>query len=130
VSLMMEIADLVIYHGGAGTFQQLVRAGVPGVAIATHWDQEYAGVVSRERGIGPYLTMREVLSSPGRLSGAVDALIADLSAYRERAREVREEIDPYGGAKLAAERVEAFLASRFGAAAGGPPVQPRAEEKH
>jgi UDP:flavonoid glycosyltransferase YjiC (YdhE family) len=128
VAQMMEIADLVIYHGGAGTFQQMIRAGVPGVVIATHWDQEYAGVVSRDRGLGPFLTMREVLSSPGRLCGAVDGLIADLSSYRERAREIKEGLDPYDGAKTAAEHLEAFLAGRLGAAAVRSPLSPRPEE--
>jgi MGT family glycosyltransferase len=127
VAQMMEIADLVIYHGGAGTFQQLTRAGVPGVVIATHWDQEYAGVVSRERGLGPYLTMREVLSSPGRLSDVVDGLIADLPTYRERARGVREELDPYDGAKAAAEHLEVFLTGRLAAAAVRSPRTPRPE---
>jgi UDP:flavonoid glycosyltransferase YjiC (YdhE family) len=128
VARMMEVADLVIYHGGAGTFQQLIRAGVPGVVIATHWDQEYAGVVSRDRGLGPFLTMREVLSSPGRLRGVVDGLIADLPSYRERAQEIREELYPYDGAKAAAEHLEAFLAGRPGAAAVRPPVPPPLEE--
>jgi UDP:flavonoid glycosyltransferase YjiC (YdhE family) len=130
VAQMMGIADLVIYHGGAGTFQQLIRAGVPGVVIATHWDQEYAGVVSRERGLGPYLTMREVLSSPGRLSGVVDGLIADLPSYRERARGVSEALDPYDGAKAAAEHLEAFLGGRLGAPAVRSPLPPPPEASH
>jgi MGT family glycosyltransferase len=128
VAQMMEVADLVIYHGGAGTFQQLVRAGVPGVVIATHWDQEYAGVVSRDRGLGPFLTMREVLASPGRLRGAVDGLIADLPSYRDRARRIREEIYPHDGAKAAAEHLEAFLAGRPGAAAARSTAPPLPED--
>jgi UDP:flavonoid glycosyltransferase YjiC (YdhE family) len=130
VAQMMGIADLVIYHGGAGTFQQLIRAGAPGVVIATHWDQEYAGVVSRERGLGPYLTMREVLSSPGRLSGVVDGLIADLPSYRERAQGVSEALDPYDGAKEAAEHLEAFLDGRLGAPAVRSPLSSPLEASH
>jgi UDP:flavonoid glycosyltransferase YjiC (YdhE family) len=130
VGRMMEIADLVIYHGGAGTFQQLIRAGVAGVVIATHWDQEYAGVVSRERGIGPVLTMREVRSSPDRLRGAVDSVLADLPSYREHAREAREALDACDGAKAAAEHLEAFLAGRSGAAPLRSPEYPHAEERH
>ena len=72
--------------------------------------------------------MREVLSSPGRLRGVVDGLIADLPSYRERAREMREDLYPYDGAKAAAEHLEVFLAGRLGVAAVRSPVPPLPEE--
>jgi UDP:flavonoid glycosyltransferase YjiC (YdhE family) len=110
VGKMIECSDLVVYHGGAGTFQQTLRAGVPGLVVATHWDQEHAGVTSERLGLGTFLTMRQVLRSRGRMRAAVDAMLDNLPTHRERAAEVREDLRGYDGPKAAAEHLEAFVA--------------------
>jgi UDP:flavonoid glycosyltransferase YjiC (YdhE family) len=112
VGKMIERSDLVVYHGGAGTFQQTLRAGVPGLVVATHWDQEHAGVTSERLGLGAFLTMRQVLRSRGRMRAAVDAILDDLPTHRERAAAMREDLRRYDGPKAAAEHLEAFLAAR------------------
>jgi UDP:flavonoid glycosyltransferase YjiC (YdhE family) len=111
VSKVLEASDLAVYHGGAGTFQQSVRAGVPGVVIATHWDQEWAGLLTERHGLGVFLTMPEVLASPGLLRGAVERVLGRLSGHRENARRLRNEILAYDGPRSAADHIEAFAKS-------------------
>ncbi len=109
VSKVLEVADLVLYHGGAGTFHQVARAGVPGVVVATHWDQEYAGLVTERRGLGLFLTLREVRARPGLLARAIDQVLGNLSSHRERVEELRRALRGPDGPAAAADRIESFL---------------------
>jgi UDP:flavonoid glycosyltransferase YjiC (YdhE family) len=114
VSKVLEVADLVLYHGGAGTFHQAARAGTPGVVVATHWDQEWAGLLTEERRLGSFLTLREVLRAPGLLSGSVERVLADLPVHRRRSAVLREALAKHDGPAAAADRIEAFLAAAPG----------------
>jgi UDP:flavonoid glycosyltransferase YjiC (YdhE family) len=109
---IMRIADLVVYHGGAGTFQHALREGVPGIVIATHWDQEYTGYVCEREGLGVFLTLREVLSHRGRLRDVTAQTLADRAAYRARLSSVRDDAFQTDGTKAAADHIEAFLRAR------------------
>jgi UDP:flavonoid glycosyltransferase YjiC (YdhE family) len=110
LSRVLERADLVIYHGGAGTFQQSVLAGVPGIAIATHWDQEYAGFLSEHHGFGLFLSFREVLGSPGRLRASTEEVLATLGTRRARLERLRAALREHDGPGTAADRIEQLLA--------------------
>jgi UDP:flavonoid glycosyltransferase YjiC (YdhE family) len=109
---VMELADLVVYHGGAGTACQVVRAGAPAIVVATHWDQEFAGFATERHRIGQYLTMREVVRRPGRLREAIARVLGDVGAYRERVQALRREFLKTEGVVEAADCVEAFLDER------------------
>lgn len=109
ISKILEVADLVLYHGGAGTFQLALRAGVPGVVVATHWDQEYAGLLTEQRGLGVFLTLRDVLRAPGLLLAATERVLAEPSAHRERLRSLRDALAKHDGPVAAADRIEEFL---------------------
>jgi len=109
---VMQIADLVIYHGGSGTAYHTVRGAVPAIVVATHWDQEYAGLVTQEQGLGLGLTMREILRSPRRLLDAVEQVLANLPAHRDRVERLRKDLFKYDGPAAAAGHLEAFLRSR------------------
>jgi len=111
VSKVLEVADLVLYHGGAGTFHQAARAGVPGVVVATHWDQEWAGRLTEERRLGSFLTLHEVRRTPGLIAATVEGVLADLPAHRQRAALLRDALAKHDGPVAAADRIEAFLAS-------------------
>jgi UDP:flavonoid glycosyltransferase YjiC (YdhE family) len=111
VSKVLEVADLVLYHGGAGTFQQAARAGVPGVVVATHWDQEWAGRLTQQRRLGSVLTLHEVRRTPGLIAAAVEGVLTDLPAHRQRAALLRDALAKHDGPSAAADRIEAFLAS-------------------
>jgi UDP:flavonoid glycosyltransferase YjiC (YdhE family) len=112
VSRVMAVSDLVVYHGGAGTFHQAIRAGVPGVVVATHWDQEFAGFQTERHGLGCATTLREVQAAPGLLRATVVRALASLADARDRARKLREEVLAYDGPANAADRIEAFLGCR------------------
>jgi MGT family glycosyltransferase len=110
VSRVLELADLVLYHGGAGTFHQVARAGVPGVVVATHWDQEWAGRLTHERRLGAFLTLHEVRRAPGRIGAAVEAVLADLPMHRRQVALLSDALAKHDGPSAAADRIEAFLA--------------------
>jgi MGT family glycosyltransferase len=114
VSKVLEVADLVLYHGGAGTFHQAARAGVPGVVVATHWDQEWAGRLTEERRLGSFLTLHEVRRVPGLLAAAVERVLADLAEHRRCVRALRDALAKHDGPTAAADRIEAFLARPAG----------------
>lgn len=120
VARMAERADLVVYHGGAGTFQQTLLAGTPGLVIATHWDQEHAGVVSERLGLGRFLTMGEVLRRPARLRAAADRMLADLPRHRGHAERLRQVLQKYDGPRLAADALEDLLRRRGAPGPGAP----------
>jgi UDP:flavonoid glycosyltransferase YjiC (YdhE family) len=82
--------------------------------VATHWDQEWAGLVTEERRLGAFLTLREVLRAPGLLSDSVERVLADLPAHRRRAAVLREALAKHDGPAAAADRIEAFLAAASG----------------
>lgn len=113
-SEVMEHADLVVYHGGAGTACQAVRAGVPTIVVATHWDQEHAGFATERHDIGLYLTMREVIRRPGRLREAIRRVLGSIGGFRERAQALRRDFLKTEGPVEAADQIEAFLAPRDG----------------
>ena len=112
VGLAMELADLVVYHGGAGTAYQAIRGGVPGVVVATHWDQEHAGFATESHGAGVYFALREVMGSPGLLASGCDRVLGALDAHRERLRPLRAELARYDGPALGADHIEALLSRR------------------
>jgi len=109
---IMRIADLVVYHGGAGTFQHALRECVPGIVIATHWDQEYTGYVCEREGLGAFLTLPEVLARRGRLRDVTTQTLADRARYRARLLRLRDEAFPMDGTKAAADHIEAYLRGR------------------
>ncbi len=112
VSRVLERSDLVVYHGGAGTFHQAIRAAVPGVVVATHWDQEYAGFQTERHGLGSFTTLRQVLATPGLLRATVERALGRRTSARERLRKLREEVLAYDGPATAADRIERFLGCR------------------
>jgi MGT family glycosyltransferase len=118
-SKILEVADLVLYHGGAGTFHQALRAGTPGVVVATHWDQEYAGLVTERQGLGLFLTLRGVLARPGLLVRAIDQVLGNLSIHRERVEKLRRALRGPDGPAAAADRIEEFLSGASFPGTGG-----------
>ncbi|MEN8182980.1 MAG: nucleotide disphospho-sugar-binding domain-containing protein [Myxococcota bacterium] len=112
IEQMVRRADLVIHHGGAGTFQQTLRAGTPGLVVATHWDQEFSGFLSEREDLGLFLTLREILARRGRLLTATRRMIENLPRHRERASSLKETLLACDGPKQASEALEAFLEAR------------------
>ncbi|MBI4589389.1 MAG: hypothetical protein HY725_11165 [Candidatus Rokubacteria bacterium] len=109
---IMQLADMVIHHGGAGTVYQALQAGRPSIIIATHFEQELLGAAVEEHRAGIFLTLREVMADPAVLTGAMTRMLGNLASYRANAERLRQDLLRYDSVKLAADAVEEFLSRR------------------
>jgi UDP:flavonoid glycosyltransferase YjiC (YdhE family) len=109
---IMEHADLVIYHGGAGTAYQVMKAGIPSIVIATHLDQEYQGTSAEGHQVGICLTMLEVLANPGSILQATERLVRNLTTYQESSKKLQNDLLRYDGPIAAADCIEDFIRER------------------
>ena len=103
---VMQRADLVIFHGGAGTAYQAIAAGVPAIIIATHLEQEFAGGVFETHGGGAFLTMREVKARPALLVEAVNQVLQDPAPFRAGMEALRRDYEQYDPIPSAVECIE------------------------
>jgi MGT family glycosyltransferase len=108
---IMELADLVVFHGGAGTGYQAIGTGTPAIAIATHLEQEFVGQVLEEHGAGLFLTMNQVLASPTLIRTAIATMLERIDLYRVNMRWLREDLLNYNPVRTAADCIEGFIIS-------------------
>lgn len=93
----------VIHHGGAGTTNAALAAGVPSAIIAHGFDQPFHGRRLQEMGVGP-----EPLSRSGLTAGKLATLLRDIAVgqnrdgYVRRAAEVGERVRSEDGTATAA----------------------------
>ncbi|MBI4557456.1 MAG: hypothetical protein HY706_07730 [Candidatus Hydrogenedentes bacterium] len=106
---IMALSDLVIFHGGAGTGYQAIQTGTPGIAIATHLEQEFIAEVLEEHRAGVFLTMREVLRRPSVVLRAIEEMLADLETFRAHMQVLRNEFHQYRPLPDSADAIEQFL---------------------
>jgi UDP-N-acetylglucosamine--N-acetylmuramyl-(pentapeptide) pyrophosphoryl-undecaprenol N-acetylglucosamine transferase len=126
-------SDLVIYPGGYGTTMELIRAGVPGLVIPFHTEQESNGRRLEEAGAGRVLLPVEgeprqvwkdwqagrfsllVYSETGlkapKLKELTLAMLAD-DRYRQNARRLQSLASDFSGPQRAVDLMEGLLASR------------------
>lgn len=109
---VMKRADLVIFHGGAGTAYQAIAAGTPGIIIATHLEQEFAGGVFEAHGGGAFHTMREVKARPALLLEAVNQVLQDPAPFRAGMEALRQDYGRYDPIPMAVECIEDFVSQR------------------
>ncbi|WP_255604530.1 glycosyltransferase [Oscillochloris sp. ZM17-4] len=95
----------VVTHGGAGTVNAALRAGVPPVVLPVFGDQRLWARRVAELGAGPPPIPRAELTVEG-LAGAVAAACAD-AGMRRRAAALGAQIVAEGGAARAAALLEA-----------------------
>ncbi len=103
---VMKRADLVIFHGGAGTAYQAIAEGAPGIIIATHLEQEFAGAVFERQGGGAFLTMREVKARPARLVDAIGQVLQHPEPFRAGMEALRRDYEQYDPIPSAVECIE------------------------
>jgi MGT family glycosyltransferase len=108
---IMERADLVIYHGGAGTAYQVMKAGVPSIVVATHLDQEYQGMATEAHQVGVFLTMHDVLVKPRLLHDTTEHVLGHLTKYRRNIRVLQADLRRYNGPAAAADLIEGLAGS-------------------
>ena len=126
-------SSLVVYPGGYGTTMELVRAGVPGLVIPFHTEQESNGRRLAANGAGKillpstsdqeqvcqnwpggrfaYLIHRASDLTPDLLRDTVLGLLND-PGCRENALHLKQIAGCYGGAAQAADLLEGLLETR------------------
>jgi UDP:flavonoid glycosyltransferase YjiC (YdhE family) len=108
---VMQLADLVIHHGGAGTVYQTIQAAKPSIAIATHFEQELVSAILEEQGVGIVLTMQEVMAAPQRLTQAVTEMLRCPGPYLAHLQRLQDDLKQYDPVRTAADHIEGFLAT-------------------
>lgn len=103
---VMQWADLVIFHGGAGTAYQAIAAGAPAIIIATHCEQEFAGGVFEAHSAGKFHTMREVRTNPAKLVDGIKQVLHDPEPFRAGMEALRRDYDRYDPIPRAVECIE------------------------
>ncbi|MCX5886354.1 MAG: glycosyltransferase [Proteobacteria bacterium] len=106
---IMEMADVVICHGGNQTVYQAVQAGTPAIIIATHLDQEWGGEMLEEHQAGIFLTIVKVMKDQSLLKKSVDGMFEKLDVFRANMGQLKADLARYDPVKQAADGIEQFL---------------------
>lgn len=109
---VMQRADVVICHGGAGSIYQAISAGTPLIAIATHFEQELLGQEIEAAGAGVLLSLNEVLAEPTLVMQSVRRILEDRHQYAKRVKMLRDDHARYDPVRSAADAIESFLGVR------------------
>jgi len=96
--------QLVVHHGGAGTTQTTLRAGVPSVVVAHVADQFFWGDELRRLGVAEKTLIRRSLSAP-KLTKAIQSVLNN-KEYRDRAKKLSFKITAEDGVGMAVEKIE------------------------
>jgi len=105
---LLKRASLVITHAGLNTVLEALTYGVPMTAIPVTGDQPGVGARIAYLGVGESIPLAELTLE--RLKTTVHR-VWNGTSYRERARQVREEIARTNGLELAADIVEQALST-------------------
>ncbi|ALX06080.1 MULTISPECIES: activator-dependent family glycosyltransferase [Aeromicrobium] len=89
MNALMESCDVVVHHGGAGTWASALHQAVPQVAVAHEWDCLLRGQQVADAGAG--LSLDPQQTDAATLADAVRSVL-DQPTYRAQARALREEL--------------------------------------
>lgn len=89
MNVLLETSDLVVHHGGAGTWASALHHAVPQVALAHEWDCLLRGQQVSDAGAG--LSLDPQRTDAETLATAVRTVLDD-ARYGLRARALREEL--------------------------------------
>jgi len=106
---IMGLADVVIFHGGAGTGYQAIATGTPAIVIATHLEQEFVGEVLEAQGAGLFLTMNQVLATPALIQQSIATIFENIPWYRANMNRLRDDFRRYNPVPTAADCIEGFI---------------------
>jgi len=104
-SRLMQVSQLLVYHGGNGTAYQALQGGIPMVGIPANLDQEWNVDRTVDLGVAEKLTLQRC--SPSSLLRAVQRVLGTRS-FRERAQALQAELKDWQGATLAAQYLTEF----------------------
>ncbi|ONI61204.1 hypothetical protein ALI44B_12055 [Leifsonia sp. ALI-44-B] len=85
LDVLLPVCDVVVHHGGAGTWSTALRHGVPQVILGHTWDAVLKAKMLEREGAGRYLPP----TGPAAQTSAAVAQLLDSPAARERALELR-----------------------------------------
>src|SRR4029077_17977056 len=106
---LIRHASLTISQGGLNTTLESLAQGVPLVVLPVAYDQPGVGARAEWSGVGQSIPVGRL--TVDRLRYAVNTVLTDPS-YRERAVQIRSEIDAADGLNRAAGIIESALFSR------------------
>jgi len=104
----LEAASVAITHAGLNTVMDALAAGTPMLALPIAFDQP--GVAARVVHAGAGVRLLPALAGTSALRRALRQLLDD-DGYTRRARELGSDVRAAGGARRAADLVEAALAA-------------------
>ncbi|MBD0673808.1 glycosyltransferase [Streptomyces sp. CBMA156] len=113
--------DAVLCHGGMNTVGEALAHGLPLVTAPIRHDQPFVAAQLTAAGAGLRVPFARV--TPERLADALRSVL-DSTDHRERAVQVGRELLAGGGARAAADRLEALGRAGLTAAAGSVPTPP------
>jgi UDP-N-acetylglucosamine:LPS N-acetylglucosamine transferase len=90
-----------IHHGGAGTTHALITHAVPQIIVPHAADQMHQAQGAVRSGVGIHVPARE--ATIDRLAAALAQVLPDLSPYRAKTHELRDEFAALGGVPRAAD---------------------------
>jgi UDP:flavonoid glycosyltransferase YjiC (YdhE family) len=107
---LMVLADLVVTHGGHGTFMRALKHGLPLVVIpGLGGDQPVNAAAAEAWGVGLALPS----DAPSEaIKGAIEAVLAS-PAFSERATEISRQLAGDEGANRAADEIEGMLSAQL-----------------
>ncbi|MEM7535468.1 MAG: glycosyltransferase [Chloroflexota bacterium] len=97
---ILPFASAAIHHGGAGTTHACVLHGIPQFIVPHAGDQGRQAYSVYHSGVGLTVPPRQVTTE--RLVEGLALLLPDLSDYRAKAQQLKEEFMTLGGVKRAA----------------------------
>lgn len=108
---ILQHTDIFVTPAGLNSVHEALWYGVPMVTVPQHFEQLHNAEAVVRGGAGVLLDAEahggEV--SPGELRTAVEAVAADLSGYRVRAKALGESLRAPGGYPEAANRIEGMI---------------------
>lgn len=110
-SLVFPRCAAVVHHGGAGTTQTAIRAGVPSVIVPHLADQFFWASQIEELGVGVAGQARTKIT-PAKLGAALAR--TDSDAMRERVQALAVALAAEDGTKQAADVIEAIASRQAG----------------
>lgn len=108
--LIFPKCALLVHHGGAGTTQASLLAGIPSVVVEHGFDQKYWGATLRKHGVTHrVLSRRDV--TPESLATEIKIVLAS-NDYRQKAEALRPALAEEDGVATAINAIERRFASR------------------
>lgn len=110
---VMEMADIVLCHGGNGTIYQALDFGKPILGIPTIPDQEFNMRMVERLNVGRKLDKKAIISNPTRLIQLIRELTSDNTVIANSLCVIKDKIQKTDGALTGAKIITEFIAHQL-----------------